>query len=233
MCGRIIQSGAPELPGLKIHLGTPDDSRIKKPRYNAAPSQDLAVIRRHRETGEDRVDLLRWGLIPFWVKEPNPKTKPINATAERVASAPMFKSAYAKRRCIVPVNGFFEWKAIKGVKAKQPFAIGMRDGSPFALAGIWENWKHPETEEWLRTFCIITTTANELVGQIHDRMPVIIPAASYGRWLANVEPDPRDLLVPYPSELMRLWPISTRVNKPENDDASILDPVDDASAPLL
>jgi putative SOS response-associated peptidase YedK len=143
MCGRIIQSGGPELPGLKIHLGTPDDSRVKKPRYNGAPSQDLRVIRRHRETGEDRVDLLRWGLVPFWMKEPNPKTKPINATAERVASAPMFKSAYAKRRCIVPVNGFFEWKAIKGAKAKQPFAIGMGDGRPFGLAGIWENWKHP------------------------------------------------------------------------------------------
>jgi putative SOS response-associated peptidase YedK len=158
-----------------------------------------------------------------------PKTKPINATAERVASAPMFKSAYAKRRCIVPVNGFFEWKAIKGAKAKQPFAIGMSDGRPFGLAGVWENWKHPETQEWLRTFCIITTTANELVGQIHDRVPVIIPAKSYDRWLANIEPDPRDLLVPYPSELMRMWPISTRMNKPDNDDPSILDPVEAAN----
>lgn len=125
------------------------------------------------------------------------------------------------------------WKAIKGAKAKQPFAIGMADDSPFGLAGIWENWKHPATEEWLRTFCIITTTANELVGLIHDRMPVIIPAESYDRWLANIEPDPRDLLVPYPSKLMRMWPISTRVNKPENDDPNIVDPLDDAPAPLL
>jgi len=222
MCGRIIQAG---FGGMKIMMGTPDDPRIKKPRYNGAPSQDLVVIRRHPKTGENEIDLLRWGLIPYWVKEANPKTKPINATAERVASAPMFKNAYAKRRCLVPVNGFFEWKAIKGQKAKQPYAIAMADDSPFALAGIWENWKHPQTGEWLRTFCIITTTPNELVGEIHDRMPVIIPAESYDRWLANIEPDPRDMLVPFPSELMRMWPISTRVNKPENDDADLLSEV--------
>ena len=122
------------------------------------------------------------------------------------------------------INGLFEWKAIKGAKAKQPYAIAMKDDSPFCLAGIWENWKNPDTDEWLRTFCIITTTANELVGQTHDRMPVIIPPEGYERWLANIEPDPRDLLPPFPSELMRMWPISTRVNKPENDDPSILDP---------
>jgi putative SOS response-associated peptidase YedK len=115
------------------------------------------------------------------VKEANPKTKPINATAERVASAPMFKNAYANRRCLVPVNGFFEWKAIKGAKIKQPFAIAMRYDSSFCLAGIWENWKHPGTGEWVHSFCIITTTANDLVGQIHDRMPVIIPQEYYER----------------------------------------------------
>jgi putative SOS response-associated peptidase YedK len=101
----------------------------------------------------------------------------------------------------------------------------MQDDSPFALAGIWENWQHPETKEWVRTFCIITTTANELVGQIHDRMPVIIAPESYERWLANIEPDPRDLLVPYPSADMKMWPISTRVNKPDHDDADLLTPV--------
>jgi putative SOS response-associated peptidase YedK len=222
MCGRIIQAG---FGGMKIVMGMPDDPRIKKPRYNGAPSQDLVVIRRHPNIGENQPDLLRWGLIPYWVKDEKGGRKPINARAEGIAGAAMFKAAYAKRRCLVPVNGFFEWKAIKGVKAKQPFAIAMRDDSPFALAGIWENWKHPQTEEWLRTFCVITTTANELVAQIHYRMPVIIPPESYDRWLANIEPDPRDLLVPYPSELMKMWPISTRVNKPENDDANILDEI--------
>ena len=118
-----------------------------------------------------------------------------------------------KRRCLLPIDNFFEWKAIKGAKAKQPYAIGMKSGEPFALAGIWENWKRPGTEEWVRTFCVITTTANELVGRHPDRMPVIIPPESYDRWLSTLEPDPRDLLVPFPSELMRMWPISTRVNK--------------------
>jgi putative SOS response-associated peptidase YedK len=126
----------------------------------------------------------------------------------------------------VPVDNFFEWKAIKGQKTKQPYAIAMKSGEPFALAAIGENWKIPHTEEWMRTFCIITTAANELVGQIHDRMPVILSPDAYDRWLANIEPHPRDLLVPFPSELMKIWPISTGVNKPENDDEGILEPVE-------
>ena len=126
----------------------------------------------------------------------------------------------------MPIDNFFEWKAIKGITPKQPYAVGMESGEPFALAGIWENWQRPETGEWVRTFAVITTAANELVGDIHDRMPVIIPPESYDRWLSTLDPDPRDLLVPYPAGPMKIWPISTRVNKPENDDASILDRAD-------
>ena len=126
----------------------------------------------------------------------------------------------------MPIDKFFEWKAIKGITPKQHYAVGMESGEPFALAGIWENWQRPETGEWVRTFAVITTAANELVGDIHDRMPVIIPPESYDRWLSTLDPDPRDLLVPYPAGPMKIWPISTRVNKPENDDASILDRAD-------
>jgi putative SOS response-associated peptidase YedK len=108
-------------------------------------------------------------------------------------------------------------------KAKQPYAITMQDGSPFGVAGLWENWKSP-AGEWVRTFAIITTDSNELVGQIHDRMPVILHRADYERWI-GIDPNPRDLLRPLESEALRIWPISTRVNKPENDDASILDEV--------
>ena len=122
----------------------------------------------------------------------------------------------------MPIDGFFEWRTIKGAHAKQPYAIAMRDGSPFALAGLWENWRNPNTGEWERTFAIITVSSNELVRQIHDRMPVILEPASYDRWLA-LEPDPSDVLITYPSEPMTMWPISTRVNKPENDDPSLLD----------
>jgi len=228
MCGRITQKSPPDQLRLTILMGTPDDPRVTKAkaRYNGAPSQDLLVIRRHPKTGEYQQDLLRWGLVPNWTKEVSPKLKPINATAERVATAPMFREAYARRRCIVPVDNFFEWKAVKGAKIKQPYAIALRSGEPFGIAGIWESWKHPQSGDVLRTFCIVTTTANELVADIHDRMPVILPPEAYQRWLANIEPDPRDLLVPFPAELMMMWLISTRVNKPDNDDPTILDPLE-------
>jgi putative SOS response-associated peptidase YedK len=122
------------------------------------------------------------------------------------------------------VDGFFEWMAIKGTKAKQPFAIAMRDGSPFGISGIWENWKDP-AGEWQRTLAVITVPSNDLVGQIHDRMPAILRPEQYDSWLGD-DPDPRDLPQSYPAELMRMWAISTRVNKPESDDPSILDPIE-------
>jgi putative SOS response-associated peptidase YedK len=195
------------------------------PRWNAAPSQELLVIRRNHKTGEVSLDPLRWGLIPHWCTDPAGGRKPINAKCETVRDLPSFRDAYCTRRCIVPVNGFFDWKAIKGQKAKQPYAIAMRDRAPFGIAGIWENRKEPASGDWIRTFAIITTDSNELVADIHDRMPVILAPHDCARWLSG-EPDPRDLMRPFPAQLMRMWPISTRVNKPENDDPSILDPIE-------
>jgi len=226
MCGRITQKSNPHLLGLKIATLIDPLSEAPAPRFNGAPGQQHWGIRQHPHTGERRLDRLWWGLIPHWVKEPAPKHKPINATAERVASAPMFRAAYAKRRCLVPVDNFFEWAKAKGGGPKQPYAIGMKSGEPFALAGIWEGWRHPETDDVVRTFCIITTAANDMIDAFHDRMPVILPPAAYDRWLSAIEPDPHDLLVPYPSEPMAMWPISPRVNKADNDDASILECVD-------
>jgi putative SOS response-associated peptidase YedK len=156
------------------------------------------------------------GLFRIWCNNPTGGRKPINAKCETVGDLPTFRDAYRRRRCIVPVDGFFEWKAIKGQKAKQPYAIAMKDGAPFGIAGIWENWKEPASSEWIRTFAIITTDANELVSDIHDRMPVILSRYDYARWLGE-EPDPRDLMRPFSAGLMRMWPISTRVNKPENE----------------
>ena len=121
------------------------------------------------------------------------------------------------------MDGFFEWHAIKGAKKKQPFAIAMKDGSPFGLAGIWDNWRDPATDDWVRTFAIITLPANELLDQIHHRMPAILEANSYDWWLGP-DPDPQDLLITYPSEPMTMWPISRRVNSPTNDDAALLEP---------
>jgi putative SOS response-associated peptidase YedK len=128
------------------------DSRVHNypPRWNAAPSQELLVIRRNHKTGEISLDPLRWGLIPYWCKDPTGGRKPINAKCETVQDLPTFRDAYRLRRCILPVDGFYEWKAIK---------IAMKDGSPFGIAGIWENWKDPASAEWIRTFAVITTDA--------------------------------------------------------------------------
>src|ERR671938_575392 len=181
MCGRVIQASSPDQLGLKIvHALEDRDNRVRlgrygnaPPRYNAAPSQELWAIRQNHDTGQRSLDLLKWGLIPYWCKE-KPKPPPINAKAETVNKLPMFRDAYARRRCIMPVDLFFEWKAIKGAKAKQPYAIGMKDGSAFGLAGLWENWRDPSTGEWVRTFAVLTTDVNELVADIHYRMPVIL-----------------------------------------------------------
>src|SRR4051812_38688392 len=203
------------------------DSRVHNypPRWNAAPSQDLFVIRRNHRTGETSLDPLRWGLIPNWCNDPQGGRKPINAKCESVHSLPTFRDAYRSRRCIIPVDGFFEWLAIKGQKAKQPYAIAMKDGRPFGLGGVWENWKDPASGEWTRTFAIITTDANELVDNIHDRMPLILALSDYAEWLSDC-PDPRELMRSFPASPMRMWPVSTPVNKPENDDPGIVEPLE-------
>jgi putative SOS response-associated peptidase YedK len=230
MCGRVIQSSAPIrlaiLDGLDVR-----DSRIHNypPRWNGAPSQELLVIRRNHKTGEVSLDPLRWGLIPHGCEDSKGGRKPINAKCETVATLATFREAYRRRRCILPVDGFFEWRAIKGQSAKQPYAIAMKSGEPFGIAGIWENWKEPKSGEWIRTFAVITTDANELVATIHNRMPLILARDDFSRWLSE-EPDPRDLMRPFPAEPMRIWPISTRVNKPENDEPSILQPIEISSA---
>ncbi len=209
MCGRFTQSNE-MLPGLDLVVLDETADNDRPIQYNGAPSQDFWVLRRHPQTGAYHRDLLRWGLIPYWMKEARGGRKPINAKSETVAGLPSFRDAYARRRCIVPIDNFFEWR--KTAPPKQPFAIGMADGSVFGLAGIWENWKDPASGEFVRTFCILTCPANELIAEIHDRMPVILPPDSFHRWLSPLEPDPSDLLRPFPAELMRMWPVSPAMN---------------------
>ena len=173
------------------------------------------MIRQHPETGARHLDRLWWGLIPYWTKEPSPKLKPINATAERVASAPMFRAAYAKRRCLVPVDSFFEWTKAQGQRApSSPMPSPWPTASRSRWAASGRAGAIPETDEIVRTFCVITTGANELLADIHDRMPVILAPESFDRWLSPVEPDPRDLLVPYPAAPMTLWPVSSASTSP-------------------
>ena len=147
MCGRVIQSSGPLRYAIVDGMGVREGLHNYPPRWNGAPSQDLLVIRRNHATGEISLDPLRWGLIPYWCDDPKGGRKPINAKCETVRDLPTFREAYRRRRCIVPVDGFFEWKAIKG-RIRQPYAIAMQDGAPFAIAGIWENWKDPASGEW-------------------------------------------------------------------------------------
>ena len=222
MCGRIIQSSGLLQLAIVDGLNTPD-SRVSglKPRYNGAPSQELLVIRENHETGQRSLDLLRWGLIPHGCQDPAGGRKSINAKAETVARLPTFRHGYARRRCIVPVDGFFEWHETR--EGRRPYAVAMGDGSPFAIGGLRENWRSPITGDWVRTFCIITTPANVIVSRIHGRMPLILARADLDRWLGP-EKNPADLLRSYPSADMTMWPISTRVNSPDNDNPSILEP---------
>jgi putative SOS response-associated peptidase YedK len=225
MCGRITQKSNAKVLGLKIvTLVEPLYAGNTPPRYNGSPGQEHWVIR--QESGGARIlDRLWWGLMPHWLKNESQARKPINAKAETIASLPTFRDAYRRRRCLVPIDNFFEWKAIPGARSKQPYAVGMRSGEPFAVAAIWDNWKRPGTSEWVRSFAIVTCPANQLLAEIHERMPVIVPADGYDQWLASADPDPQALLVPYPSAPMTMWPITTRVNTPANDDRDILSPV--------
>ncbi|MGH6960565.1 MAG: SOS response-associated peptidase, partial [Dongiaceae bacterium] len=187
--------------------------------YNAAPSQNLPVVRLDRD-GRRELALLRWGLIPSWARDPAIGYRTINAKAETVAEKPAFRAAFRKRRCLVPADGFYEWQKIDG--GKQPWRITLKDGAPFAFAGLWEHWD--KGGEPVESFTIITTTANALCAEIDDRMPVIIGPADYEAWLAAADTAiPQALLQPYPAETMAAYPVGTRVNSPKNDDAQLIE----------
>lgn len=199
------------------------------PRYNGAPRQFYPIIMRSElSKGTSHFTSAQWGLIPSWSKDGGKggKPPPINAKAETIASNGLFRRPYASKRCLIPIDGFFEWKDIHGTgKDKQPFAIAMRDGSPFALAGIYDQWLNPETKEVVTTFCVVTCEPNEMMATIHDRMPVILDPTDYDRWIGP-EPDPRDLMKPFPAERMTMWPIGRNVGNVRNNTPDLLDPIE-------
>jgi putative SOS response-associated peptidase YedK len=166
--------------------------------------------------------LLKWGLLPYFTNDPVHAKRPINARAETVATSGMFKSAFARRRCIVPADAFYEWKPVEG--GKQPYAIARQDGQPMAFAGLWEGFKWPDGTV-LRTFTIITTYANEVVGELHDRMPVILEPEDWPTWLGEVTGDPAGLLKPAGDDVLKVWPVSKQVNSPRNNGAESLEGV--------
>jgi putative SOS response-associated peptidase YedK len=196
------------------------------PRYNIAPTQEVAALRRAEGEEEPRLDLLRWGLVPFWAKEPSIGSRMINARGETVASKPAFRAALRRRRCLILADGFYEWKKTGG--AKQPFHIRLREDRPFAFAGLWERWEGPECES-LRSCAIVTTEPNEMLAEVHDRMPVILPLEDHALWLDPAEQDPArvlPLIRSYPAGEMEAFPVSTWVNSPRNDDPRCVEPLE-------
>jgi len=204
-----------------------DDEPDLEPRYNIAPSQQVVAVCRDPETTKRGLRMFRWGLIPFWAKDRNIGYKMINAKAETVAEKPAFRAAFEHRRCLLPANGFYEWKRQEGRKTKQPHFIHMKDGKPFALAGLWEHWKSAEGEV-IESCTILTTNSNDLVQLLHDRMPVIIAPQDYESWLDTTIEDTENLkrlFAPYPSEAMEAYEVSTMVNKPSNEDPRCIEAV--------
>jgi putative SOS response-associated peptidase YedK len=176
---------------------------------------------------------MRWGLSPYWAKNPRIGFSTINAKAETVATAPAFRDAFKHRRCLVPADAFYEWQKLDP-KHKQPFAIALASREPYGFAGVWERWKDPDTREWLETFSIITTDANALVAPLHNRMPVIIERKDYARWLGGAPPI--DLLRAFPADQMAAWKVDAAVGNVRNDSAELLvantQPTEQASLPL-
>ena len=191
-------------------------------RYNIAPSQSVAAVR-DSDNGRELVTL-RWGLIPSWTKDLK-GPKPINARSESVASNGMFRGPFRKRRCLVIADGFYEWKKTGG--NKQPYYIGMTDEKPFAFAGLWDEWTNPEGEI-IESCTLLTTTPNELVKTIHNRMPVILPTSGYATWLSQKITESSEvlpMLKPYPADEMNAFPVSTLVNNPSNDSPKCIEPI--------
>ena len=213
MCGRT--SLYAELGVLEDRFDATADFEYE-PRYNIVPRQDLAVI---RNTTTETISQQNWGLLAPWADDPEDGPRPINARAETIAEKPMFKDAFAERRCLVLADGFYEWKGNRG--SKQPYRIVREDQEPFAFAGLWNRWE--SNGDTLETVTILTTEPNEVVEPIHDRMPVMLDGEDERMWLAagDVE-ELQGVLGPYPSEELRTYPVSKRVNDPANDSPEVV-----------
>lgn len=256
MCGRYTHLYTWKQLHRLLELTTPVPAGELPRRYNVAPSQSAPVVRATREgvsttgaggaqIGDSRkgqrvrsvgrdVSMMHWGLIPSWAKDASIGARTVNARCETLSEKPAFRAAFKKRRCLVPISGFYEWKVMEGKvgskKAKQPYYITSSDGEPLVLAGLWESWRDPAADQPqpVESFTILTTTPNELMATFHDRMPVIIAREHFARWLDPANEDTAslaDLFKPYPVELMMAVAVSTRVNSPKHDDALCIEPI--------
>jgi len=222
MCGRIILTSAPHVLAEKFFLDMVPDL---VPRYNIPPTSDIAAVVPNPRSDGRLVRMFRWGLVPPWSPGPEVGAKMINARSETVLEKPSFRDAFRSRRCLIPVDGFYEWQKRGG--ARQPFVFRRRDSGVFALAGLWDHWEYPGGHR-LETCTILTTAANSTMRPVHHRMPVILPEKDWKLWL-DLGPDQAEtltgLLKPCDPELLLAHPVTPRVNKPDFDEPQCLEPV--------
>ena len=226
MCGRAKLDGDVSEIKVAFRVLPTIRPRTSPPSWNVAPTDNLPIVRYDQKAGHRTLDLMRWGLVPYWAKDIKIGFSTINAMAETVDTKPVFREAFKRRRCLVPIEAFYEWKKI-GPKEKQPYAIALADRSIMALAGLWETWRS-SAQETIRSFTIITTTPNELCAPIHDRMPVILAPETWPEWLGEEpteETTLKRLLGPYPAERMTVWPVDRRVGSVKNNDPSLIEPI--------
>jgi len=220
MCGRYAFFSPAEAVRRTFAL---DEVPELEPRYNIAPTQDVPAVRAGEE-GRRALVMLHWGLVPKWAKEKAIGNRMINARAETLAEKPSFRDAFRKRRCLVVTDGWYEWQVAPG--GKQPWFIRMKDGRPFAFAGLWERWKDPANSSLLESCTIVTTDASASIRRIHDRMPCVLPEAEWDRWIDTAYADTEQLsrlLVPYDPAGLAFWPVSRQVNAPKNQGAKLIE----------
>jgi putative SOS response-associated peptidase YedK len=218
MCGRYTVTATPEV--LRALFGYAEQPNFP-PRYNVAPTQPIAIVR--LMNGTRQFALVRWGLLPSWVKDPKAFSLLINARGETVNEKPAYKAAMKRRRCLIPADGFYEWQA-RGSR-KQPYYVRAKSGTPLAFAGLWETWTGPNGEE-LETAAIITTDANQTLAPIYDRMPVVIASEQFDLWLGGRDEDTAaasSLIRPAPDDLLVAIPVSSDVNRVANDNPKLIE----------
>jgi putative SOS response-associated peptidase YedK len=225
MCGRARLSS--DVSELKLVFSIPPQRPTPNipANWNAAPTEDLPVVRYDPRAEERSLDPMRWGLVPYWAKDLKIGYSTINAKAEGIDLRPTFREAFARRRCLVPFDSFYEWQ--KRGRERQPYAVALADRRLMAMAGLWDRWRSPEGEI-VRSFTIVTTTANPLLAPLHERMPVILDPDAWPRWLGEVAADSEQLkalLRPYAAERMAIWPVDKRVGNVKHKDAGLVEPV--------
>ncbi len=231
MCGRYTLTDLEKFLQLRAWIRR-GDAGLAPRRYNVAPQQEIpAVVRDKAEPGKGVLKSFRWGLVPSWAKDESVGSRMINARCETLTDRGSFRKALEKRRCLIPADGFYEWKKPAAKGPKQPYAIRLRDDRPFAFAGLWEVWHDQNHEDRppLFTCTIVTCAPNALVAELHDRMPVILPESRYHDWLEIEQVSAESaagLLKPYPADDMYIYPVDRRVGNVANEGPDLLEPAD-------